>query len=321
MDTLLNNAVQSIQIGIEDYQSTDPRRVLSAVRNLTAGLLLLCKEQLRVLSPANSDDVLLKKSMKPRRSDDGSVVFVGDGPKTVDVEEIISRLISLGLTQVDWKRLRKLVEERNRIEHHHAQASPAEIRGFLNDTFLVIRNVITEHLGHDPAALLGGPTWQALLKHNEVYERELSDCRHAQTQVAWPERYRELDFLENLRCPKCRSALVKPTQSSPSWDAIPPFRCSACSIESPFIELMELAVAEALWFESYVDAKEGGPGAIAQCPQCGAQTYLLDDDACLSCGETRSYRQCAVCSNEVGIDEQDLGGLCGWCANREDKDD
>jgi len=49
--TILDNAVQSIQIGIEDYRSSDPRRLLSAIRNVQAGILLLCKEQLRRLSP------------------------------------------------------------------------------------------------------------------------------------------------------------------------------------------------------------------------------------------------------------------------------
>ena len=44
MDSLLTNAVQSIQIGIEDFSSTDPRRILSTVRNLYAGILLLLKE-------------------------------------------------------------------------------------------------------------------------------------------------------------------------------------------------------------------------------------------------------------------------------------
>jgi hypothetical protein len=51
VETILKNAVQSIQIGLEDYRDTDARRLLSAVRNFQAGILLLCKEQLRRLSP------------------------------------------------------------------------------------------------------------------------------------------------------------------------------------------------------------------------------------------------------------------------------
>jgi choline dehydrogenase len=35
MNTLFNNAVQSIQLGVEDYQANDPRRALSSPRYLS----------------------------------------------------------------------------------------------------------------------------------------------------------------------------------------------------------------------------------------------------------------------------------------------
>jgi hypothetical protein len=47
MNTMLENAVQSVQIGVEDYLSKNSRRALSAVRNVSAGILLLFKEKLR----------------------------------------------------------------------------------------------------------------------------------------------------------------------------------------------------------------------------------------------------------------------------------
>jgi hypothetical protein len=46
MNTLFDNAIQSIQLGIEDYEHNDPMRALSAVRNFYAGTLLLAKEVL-----------------------------------------------------------------------------------------------------------------------------------------------------------------------------------------------------------------------------------------------------------------------------------
>jgi hypothetical protein len=42
VDSLLTNAVQSIQIGIEDFGSTDSRRILSTVRNLSQVLARQC---------------------------------------------------------------------------------------------------------------------------------------------------------------------------------------------------------------------------------------------------------------------------------------
>ncbi len=64
--SLLDNAVGAIQIAIEDFGSNDQRRVLGAIRNLHAGILLLCKVKLQRLSPADSDEVLLKQSIKPQ---------------------------------------------------------------------------------------------------------------------------------------------------------------------------------------------------------------------------------------------------------------
>jgi hypothetical protein len=73
MNALLENAVVSIQLGLEDFASEDERRVISAARNLYAGVLLLCKEVLRRLSPPDSNDLLIRTKKKAVKDDDGSV--------------------------------------------------------------------------------------------------------------------------------------------------------------------------------------------------------------------------------------------------------
>jgi hypothetical protein len=45
------DAIQSIQLWIEDYQHNDPKRALSAVRNFYAGTLLIAKEVLVRAAP------------------------------------------------------------------------------------------------------------------------------------------------------------------------------------------------------------------------------------------------------------------------------
>ena len=61
--SLFANAIESIQIGVEDLLKNDDRRVLSAVRNVHAGVLLLCKEKLRQLSPVGG--LLLAQRFEP----------------------------------------------------------------------------------------------------------------------------------------------------------------------------------------------------------------------------------------------------------------
>ena len=59
MKELLENAVLSIELGVEDYQTGDERRVLSAIRNLYAGVLLLCKQVLWNESPRSRTAIRL----------------------------------------------------------------------------------------------------------------------------------------------------------------------------------------------------------------------------------------------------------------------
>lgn len=112
---LLTNAVESLQVGIEDYRSGTRPRLLSAVRNLHSGLLLLFKEALRRESPKDSNDVLLMAKIVPARDANDNVVFIGDGNKTVDSQQIRERLEALGIG-TDWKRFQRVADARNDVD-------------------------------------------------------------------------------------------------------------------------------------------------------------------------------------------------------------
>lgn len=109
MSSLLENAVVSIQLGLEDFASEDERRVVSAARNLYAGVLLLCKEVLRQLSPPDSNDLLIRTKKKAVRDADGNVRLVGDGKKTIDraeIEETFKQLqlgVDLSNLEAAWR--------------------------------------------------------------------------------------------------------------------------------------------------------------------------------------------------------------------------
>jgi len=75
--TILQNAIESIQIGVEDFQSDDDRRSVSAVRNIAAGMLLLFKEKLCELSPDYDKELLIKRDLEPVSDASGNIVFIG----------------------------------------------------------------------------------------------------------------------------------------------------------------------------------------------------------------------------------------------------
>jgi hypothetical protein len=95
---LLENAVHSIQVGVEDYGIGSSSRLLSAARNVHAGILLLFKEALHRLSPLNSNDSLIMSNTIPTKDACGNIVFVGRGKITVKTTEIRERFKSLRLS-------------------------------------------------------------------------------------------------------------------------------------------------------------------------------------------------------------------------------
>lgn len=119
--------------------------------------MLLFKEKLRELSPDDSDEVLIKQRIQPELNTAGSVVFKGDGKKTVDVQQIEDRFNSLGI-EIDWKRFKKIIAIRNDIEHYCTTESSDRIKELIADSFIVIRNFVSGPLGQEPAELLGEET-------------------------------------------------------------------------------------------------------------------------------------------------------------------
>jgi len=225
MKTILENAVQSIQIGIEDYKSAskDNRRVLSAVRNITAGVLLLFKEKLRQISPENSHEVLLFQYIRPRRDPKGNLLFQGAGRKTLNVQQICERLKNLGITFED-KPLRAIVEIRNDIEHYCTPETPSRLRELLAGSFIILRDFITTQLDENPIDLLGQETWEVFLEVADVYNQELKDCRIECDKINWEEA--ALHTIAGfLRCSSCQSELIKPNNPEEKDTTMLEFYC------------------------------------------------------------------------------------------------
>jgi len=319
MDTILSNAVQSIQIGVEDYLSKDPRRVLSSVRNITAGVLLLFKEKLRELSPVGSNEVLIKQNITPKADSRGNVELRGSGKKTVDVQQIRERFTALTIS-VDWKRFEDIVHIRNDIEHYCTTETASRLKELLADSFLIMRDFITSQLGYEPVDLLGEETWNVLLNQANVYNKELAECKVEQDKIAWNSSALQ-EISEYLRCPHCQSELLKPT--NPTEDHIPSieFHCASCGKESLFEDLAESAANSCYEWEMYIAMTDGGEPPLTQCHECGTETYVVEEDLCARCGTSKEFHECFLCGATLDTSEQDFGGLCGYHYWQAQKDD
>lgn len=319
MDTILENAVQSIQIGVEDYQSDDPRRILSAIRNITAGILLLFKEKLRQLSPTSSGEVLIKQKIKPVIDNFGDVKFIGSGKKTVDVFQITERFKDLSIT-IDDKKLQKIIEIRNDIEHYCTNQPSNILKELLAESFIVIRDFVAIHLGHEPSQLFGSETWNILLEVEEVYSKELDECLDEQSKVEW-----FTDTLSSastqLSCPKCSSDLIKPNVESTTDCRLITYLCCSCGEYFDYETIAPHILAEYFEFDNYIAAKEGGDFSLVECFECGNETFVVDEGMCMICEAEIQYSECAVCGQSLSVEEQEFGGLCGYHHHTFNKND
>jgi hypothetical protein len=297
---LLTNAIESLRAGVEDYGRTSHARLLSAVRSIHAGILLLYKEALRRTSPADSSEVLVKAKVLPRRTAEGKVQFVGAGTKTVDVQQIRERFEALGII-TDWTRFERITRMRNEIEHYYTVANKRALAGVVSNAFIVVRNFITAELEEDPRKLLGDETWQTMLGVSEVYEVERAECEESLAAVDWESEVLAEGVMD-LTCPSCSGNLLRPDGEYKTYQSGVLLRCRACGEAMEASIFVPQAIAFSLGEEKYFSYKEGGETPYTACPDCGAAAYVMAEKRCALCGEEAEHI-CSRCGLEIIAEE------------------
>lgn len=312
--SILQNAVDSIAIGLEDFNSDDERRLLSSTRNIFAGTLLLFKHKLCILSPSGTDEVLIKQKISPSLDASGKLNWIGKGNKTVDVQSIKERFISLGI-DVNWKRLDDINKYRNDIEHYHSSLSTETVRKLISDSFIIIRDFIVNQLHTDPRILLGEEYWEILVSINEVYEKEKSECNERLMRLSY---FSDtiLDSLQNHHCSNCGSDFLETDDSGEAYNA--KFRCRSCGIEDDYEDIIKDSLSEFYALDIHLHYTDGGELPITECPLCDFGIYLFQENICSSCGGT-AIHECARCQCNIPASELSDGNLCGYCSYMKDK--
>jgi hypothetical protein len=312
---LLTNAIESFQVGVEDYLAGSRPRLLSAVRNIHAGILLLYKEALRRASPPGCCDVLMMAKNLPSRDSNGNVVFIGVGKKTVDTWQIEERFEALGI-QTDWKRFRRISEVRNEIEHLYPGLDKKGLEGLISNSFLIVRDFIKKELHDDPLALLGDATWQAMLEVTEVHEKEKEECQRLINDANWPAAVIK-EGVFDLACPSCSGDLLKPVENSFHEIYL---LCISCGKEQSPEGYVPKALASAVRGQAYSAIKHGGDPPVVSCPECGEDAFLTEEWRCLICG-AEPEGMCAGCGDAIPAEELESAPLCGYCSYKANKDD
>lgn len=314
--SILLNAIDSIQIGIEDYEDGDSRRSVSAVRNISAGTLLLYKEKLCRLSPDRDKELLIKQNIRPIKGEGGEIVFEGKGKKTVDVQSIKERFDSLNVS-VDWKRFDEINSLRNDLEHYYTSKSPDSIREIVAKSFLLIRDFLVNELNENPQELIGDESWSSLLNVAEVYSAEELACKESINKINW--KYQTVhESLKYLRCPLCHSSLIQAPDETEIYPCIS-LHCRSCNHEFAMQDIIEQCIDDSLSAEAFMAAKDGDESPYESCPECNKCTFIHLERCCVSCEYEMEYQYCEMCEEPLSLADQWNEGKCGYCQYKWDK--
>jgi hypothetical protein len=317
MSKLFENAVISIQLGVEDYQSNDPRRAISAVRNFYAGVLLLAKEALVRAAPQADMEELIAAKYKPVPDGQGGVELVPEGHNTIDFVTIGRRLKDFGLP-IEQKYLEELNRIRNDVEHLFTQKPGEAVREAIANAFPVVVQLF-EHVNELPGTHLG-EAWPVMLEAKALYDKELKSCRDTFSKVNWISGTIAED---GLLCPDCDSKLVRQADPENVEQANIELFCRACEAEPNIEKTIEVSLTEALKGEVYLRIKDAGEdGPQFHCTECGNDTYVDFEGTCAVCGYEYGDEDCYRCGNAIPLSERihsDHDGLCGYCGYVYDK--
>lgn len=315
MSEIFSNAITSIALGIEDFETGTDVRMLSAARNYYAGLLLLAKECLvRAAPKANAMEIIGAK-FKPKPDGDGGVDHEVVGYTTVDLAQLQTRFKDFGLP---WPKadINKLQRFRNDLEHFHLREPVSALGEAIASSFPMVVDFFNL-LEEDPQTKLAG-VWDTILEQREAFERVQQRCLDSLQNVDWPA---EVSRLDRLACPDCGSSLVG--QADPDNDDHEHVvgKCHQCGEEIGFEKMMEVVVTASYEIDAYIRAKEGLDSSIATCPHCGVDAYVENGEVsvCFACGETLD--DCTRCGTRINVNEynHDHPELCSYCAHMWEK--
>ncbi|PTT80785.1 hypothetical protein DBR42_19025 [Pelomonas sp. HMWF004] len=293
MNTIESNAKLSIELAVADFQSNDSRRTISAMRNITAGILLLFKLKLLELSPADSNEVLIKSKVEPKLRD-GKLVFIGKGKNTVDKQEIFERFQSLGIS-ADWKRLNAIVELRNNIEHYRTDVPLSGIREVFGNAFFVINQFCNEALHRKPYDMFGEAVWDVFLEEESFWRALKASVDEANKDVKW-EREEMLEVARCFSCSICGSRLLKVVDHTVIYEDLN-YQCVACAHVHQFDELIDPALEEAFGAHNYASFKDCGEMYSEECDDCGRASYIVSKAYCAVCGDS-PLLACTQCGQQ-----------------------
>ncbi len=316
MSEIFENAVTSITLGIEDFETGTDERMLSAARNYYAGLLLLAKECLVCAAPEADAMEIIGAKFKPVPDGDGGVEHVVWGYATVDLAQLQKRFKDFDLP---WPKVNivQLQQFRNNLEHYHLKEPASALGEAIASSFPMIVDFF-KILGEDPQESLAD-VWDTIIAERATFEKVRASCLESWEDVEWPAHVKDLD---KMSCPACQSSLVGQSDSGNADHEQIDGKCFQCGHEIDHEKMMEMVVQTSYESDAYIMAKEGQNSPIGDCPECAVTAYVDDGETsvCFACGESIAG-VCIRCGTSIDLNEYNYENpsLCSYCGHMADK--
>ncbi len=305
MEKIIENGLNSIRVGLEDYEkaskANDDARLTSAVRNVYAGILILAKGKLYELSPSDTRGILIRV-VRPKLVN-GRIEVVPVGRKTIGYEDIKQRFEDSELL-LDWARIERVRAIRNDLEHFYHDGARASVQEALAGAATAISGLLTL-LNLDPVRDLGERWWGVLLRNKELFATELAACRETFTEIHWINSVAKAAS-DPFSCKQCDSLLIQQDDAGNKEQCAIHVNCAACGAESDMKALMERALERQYYGELYEAHTRGGEPPVVCCPECRLYALALVANECAVCNNQLgpSTAWCDTCNNPISADEQ-----------------
>lgn len=318
-DGVFENAIVSLQLGIEDFQSNDDRRPVSALRNFYAGVLLLGKQCLLNVAPDDADPMaVLASRFAPMLNDDGDLGYQAKGQQTIDLNELRDRF---GAFKLQWPAgdIKSLQKLRNDFEHYHSSTPKEAIRQAIAGCFPLVEGFFAI-LGKSPKAELGD-AWDVMLAESAFFNRLKAECDSTFTKLPW---WNKVEDLADIECPNCGSSLIYQDDATNARPEMIKGNCKACGENVSAEKTVEIIVEAGFGVDDYRAAKDGLDPAIHECPECWNATYVESGETaqCFLC-DYAINSDCGRCGTSLTIGTMSVNNpaLCDYCDHMSSKDD
>lgn len=316
MTQIFDNAVVSLRLGIEDFETGDDDRMLSAARNYYAGLLLLAKECLVQTVPAADAMAVIGARFKPKPDGKGGVAHDPDGYTTVDLNQLKKRFKDFKLVWPDAD-ISKLQRLQNDLEHLHLKEPVSVLKEAIASSFPMIVDFFAI-LNEDPKEQLG-TSWDTVLTEHKAFMKVQNACIESLEIVEWPA---DVSRLDRLSCPACSSSLVGQEDADNTDHENVIGKCSQCGEDIDFLAMMLLIVEASYGYDTFSIMKDGGEAPVSTCPECSEDTYVEEGEVsvCFNCGKSVAG-ECSLCSAPLSVNDwhYEYSNMCSYCGHMTEK--